>query len=64
MMLDAFAPTAQMIAQINPLGNRWTSVFNAASQPIATIDPLGNRATTTFDATGQTIAVPEQKWVI
>jgi len=43
-------------AVINPLGFRYSTVFDAASQPVATIDPLARRNTTVFDAAGRTKA--------
>ena len=43
-------------ASINALGNRWTTVFDAANETVARMDPLSNRNTSIFDLAGRAIA--------
>ena len=38
---------------VDPLGNRTTSVFDAAGREINRIDPLGAKATFVYDAAGE-----------
>ena len=44
------------IAEINPLNEITTTVYDDAGRTVETIDPLGNRTTTLYDAAGRAIA--------
>src|SRR5437763_180479 len=45
----------KLIASINPLGNRSTSIFDAAGRGVASVNPLNKRTTTVFDAASEAI---------
>ncbi len=46
-------------ATVDALGNRTTTIYDAAGEAIATIDALGNRTTTAYDAAGNAVAVTD-----
>ena len=47
---------ARSIASVNPLGQRTTTVYDAAGQTVASIDPLLRRSSTVYDPAGRSVA--------
>ncbi len=44
------------VASMNPLRNRWMSVFDAADQQVGTEDALGRRTSSVIDPAGRVTA--------